>query len=54
MHQNIRNSSMLIVDGCGHLAPAECWKPVLHGMLGFLTAEPPLVNVDSTVNGRSQ
>ena len=52
IHHKIPGSSMLIVDGCGHLAPSECWKPVLHGMLGFLTAQPPLADVERSVAGK--
>ena len=54
VHHKIPGSSMLIVDDCGHLTPSECWKPVLHGMLVFLTAQPPLVGVEKTVAGRPE
>ncbi len=54
MHHKIAGSSMLIVDGCGHLTPGECWRPVLHGMIDFLTAEPPLAGVEKTVAGRPE
>jgi pimeloyl-ACP methyl ester carboxylesterase len=40
MHREIANSSLFVVDGCGHLAPGECSGPVLKEMVGFLTAEP--------------
>ncbi len=49
LHRKIAGSSMLIVDGCGHLTPGECWRPVLHGTLDFLTAQPPLLGVEKTV-----
>ena len=42
MHRKIAGSSMLMVEGCGHLAPGECAKPVLEGTLKFLQAYPPL------------
>jgi pimeloyl-ACP methyl ester carboxylesterase len=38
MHRAIPGSVMLVVDGCGHLAPSECWKPVVAGTLKFLQA----------------
>lgn len=52
IHHRIPGSSMLIVDGCGHLTPGECWRSVLPGMVGFLTAEPSLVGVEKTVVGK--
>jgi pimeloyl-ACP methyl ester carboxylesterase len=36
MHTAIPGSEMLVVEGCGHLAPSECWKPVVAGTLKFL------------------
>lgn len=54
IHHKIAGSSMLIVEGCGHLTPSECWRPVLHGMIDFLTADPPLAGVEKTVAGRSE
>ncbi len=52
IHHKIAGSSMLIVDGCGHLAPGECWRPVLRGMLDFLTPEPPPTRAEKTVTGK--
>ena len=40
MHRQIGGSSLVVVDGCGHLAPAECYKPVLKATLSFLTTTP--------------
>ncbi|MCU1323909.1 MAG: alpha/beta hydrolase fold protein [Acidobacteriaceae bacterium] len=40
IHQRIAGSSMAVVEGCGHLAPSECWQPVLEGTVDFLRAEP--------------
>ena len=51
MHQKIAGSSMLVVDGCGHLAPQECARPVLKGTVDFLRANPPLVGVEREVAG---
>lgn len=39
MHALIPGSNLLIVDGCGHLAPAECLLPVKKATLGFLESE---------------
>ena len=33
---------LVVVDGCGHLAPAECSKPVIESTVRFLKAEPPM------------
>ncbi len=52
MHRDIAGSSLLVVDGCGHLAPAECTKPVLAGTLAFLHAEKAPTATESTVAGR--
>ncbi|MDE3104540.1 MAG: alpha/beta fold hydrolase [Acidobacteriota bacterium] len=41
MHAGIPGSVLDVVQGCGHLAPAECTAPVLQATLGFLKAEPP-------------
>ena len=54
IHHKIAGSSMLIVDGCGHLTPSECSRPVLHGMLDFLTAQPSLAGVEKTVPGKAE
>jgi len=51
MHQAIAGSSLLMVEGCGHLAPGECTKPVLAGTLKFLKAHPPLPGGEQTVFG---
>jgi pimeloyl-ACP methyl ester carboxylesterase len=51
MHEKVAGSSMMIVEGCGHLAPGECAKPVLAGTLKFLEAVPPLKGWEATVAG---
>ena len=51
MHQKIANSSLLIVEGCGHLAPAECSKPVLQGTLQFLESHPAPAGGEMSVPG---
>ena len=52
MHDRIAESSLLVVDGCGHLAPAECAPPILKGMVEFLRAEPAVVGVVKEVAGK--
>jgi len=52
MRRQIPGASMLLVQGCGHLTPAECSKPVLAGTIGFLKSEPAWVGVDRTVAGQ--
>jgi pimeloyl-ACP methyl ester carboxylesterase len=42
MHRDIPHSVFEGIIGCGHLAPAECPKPVLAGTIQFLKAEPPM------------
>ncbi len=42
IHKSVPQSVLNIVEGCGHLAPAECPRPVIEGTVEFLKAEPPL------------
>jgi pimeloyl-ACP methyl ester carboxylesterase len=51
MHRGIAGSSLLMVEGCGHLAASECAKPVIDGTLKFLEAHPPIVGGESAVDG---
>jgi pimeloyl-ACP methyl ester carboxylesterase len=51
MHHLIAGSSMTIVEGCGHLAPAQCVPATLATTLQFLNADPPLKNVERTLPG---
>ena len=44
LHNDIPNSVLDVIEGCGHLAPAECSKPVIKGTVDFLKAEPPMQN----------
>ena len=53
MHRQIPGSSMLVVDGCGHLAPGECAGPVLKGTLKFLQTSPPLRGWEAEVQGQT-
>ena len=51
MHHDIPNSNLLVIQGCGHLAPQECSRPILRGTLRFLTAQPPPQGVERSVPG---
>jgi pimeloyl-ACP methyl ester carboxylesterase len=51
IHDLIPDSSLLVVEGCGHLAPAECWRPVVKGTVDFLKTEKPAPGVVTTVAG---
>ena len=42
IHQDVPQSVLDVVEGCGHLAPAECARPVLAATVRFLQAEPPM------------
>jgi pimeloyl-ACP methyl ester carboxylesterase len=42
IHKSVPQSVLNIVDGCGHLAPAECPRPVIEGTVDFLRAEPAM------------
>jgi pimeloyl-ACP methyl ester carboxylesterase len=42
IHRSVPQSVLDIIEGCGHLAPAECAKPVLEGTVEFLRSQPPM------------
>lgn len=48
MHELIPNSTLNVVEGCGHLAPLECPRPVLDSTVDFLRAEPPMQGGEKT------
>lgn len=48
IHEYIPNSVLNVVDGCGHLAPAECSKPVIEATDTFLKAQPPMQGGEKT------
>jgi pimeloyl-ACP methyl ester carboxylesterase len=48
IHQSVPQSVLDIIDGCGHLAPAECARPVTAGTVEFLKAEPPMRGGEKT------
>ena len=41
IHKGIEQSHLVIMENCGHLAPAECWQPVEEATLDFLKQRPP-------------
>lgn len=49
IHEGIPNSSLSIIDGCGHLAPLECWQPVAKTTEEFLHAQPPIQREENTL-----
>ena len=42
IHRSVPQSVLDIIEGCGHLAPAECAKPVIEGTVEFLRSQPPM------------
>jgi pimeloyl-ACP methyl ester carboxylesterase len=42
IHESVPQSVLDVVEGCGHLAPSECAKPVIEGTVDFLRSEPPM------------
>jgi pimeloyl-ACP methyl ester carboxylesterase len=51
IHKSVPQSVLNVIDGCGHLAPAECAKPVIDGTVDFLKAEPPMRGGEKTFAG---
>ena len=54
IHERIPNSSMAVIEGCGHMAPAECWRPVLQATVEFLRAQPPMQGGRTVVPGEKK
>jgi pimeloyl-ACP methyl ester carboxylesterase len=48
IHQGVPQSVLNVFDGCGHLAPAECARPIVESTVEFLKAEPPLRGGEKT------
>jgi pimeloyl-ACP methyl ester carboxylesterase len=48
IHQSVPQSVLNIVEGCGHLAPAECSRPVVEATVDFLRSEPPMRGGEKT------
>jgi pimeloyl-ACP methyl ester carboxylesterase len=51
IHQSIPGSVLDVVEGCGHLAPSECWEPVLKSTVEFLKADPAMRGGEKMVAG---
>jgi pimeloyl-ACP methyl ester carboxylesterase len=49
MRQEMPQSILYLVNGCGHLAPVECSKPIAAEMVKFLRADPPLAPGERTI-----
>jgi pimeloyl-ACP methyl ester carboxylesterase len=52
IHKSVPQSVLNIVEGCGHLAPAECPRPVIEGTVDFLKAEPAMRGGERTFPAR--
>jgi pimeloyl-ACP methyl ester carboxylesterase len=52
IHKSVPQSVLNVVEGCGHLAPAECPVPVIEGTVEFLKAEPPMQGGEKTFAAR--
>ena len=48
IHEGIPNSVLNVIEGCGHLAPLECWQPVVEATDAFLKAQPPMQGGEKT------
>jgi pimeloyl-ACP methyl ester carboxylesterase len=48
IHKSVPQSVLDIVAGCGHLAPAECARPVTEGTVEFLKSDPPMQGGEKT------
>jgi pimeloyl-ACP methyl ester carboxylesterase len=54
IHKGVAQSVLDVFDGCGHLAPAECARPVTEGTVEFLKAEPPMQGGEKTFPDASE
>jgi pimeloyl-ACP methyl ester carboxylesterase len=48
IHERVPQSVLNIIEGCGHLAPAECAVPVTESTVDFLRSEPPMRGGEKT------
>jgi pimeloyl-ACP methyl ester carboxylesterase len=48
IHKGVAQSVLDVIAGCGHLAPAECARPVTEGTVEFLRSEPPMQGGEKT------
>ena len=53
IHKSVSQSVMRVVEGCGHLAPAECAKPVIASTVEFLDAHPPIKGGEKTISAQN-
>jgi pimeloyl-ACP methyl ester carboxylesterase len=49
IHKGIEQSTLVIMENCGHLAPAECWQPVEETTLDFLKLQSPPPRSEKTI-----
>ena len=52
IYASIPGASLAVIEGCGHLAPAECSRPVLESTVEFLHAKPAPVSLSRTLPGQ--
>ena len=48
IHEDIPNSVLNVMEGCGHLAPLECGQPVAEATDAFLKTQPPMQGGEKT------
>jgi pimeloyl-ACP methyl ester carboxylesterase len=48
IHKSVPQSVLAIVEGCGHLAPSQCSRPVVQSTVDFLRSEPPMKGGEKT------
>jgi len=51
IHKSVSQSVLNVIEGCGHMAPAECSRPVIESTVDFLKAEPPMRGGEKTFAG---
>ena len=54
MHELVPQSVLVKIDGCGHLAIAECASQAVPATVGFLNAEPPLPPFERTLPSKNR
>ena len=52
IHKSVPQSVLNIVEGCGHLTPAECPLPAIEGTVEFLKSQPPMRGGEKTFAAR--
>ena len=53
IHAGVPQSTLDVMEGCGHLAPAKCWSAVIDSTVRFLRANPPIQGGERTLQGVS-